>query len=135
MKQRIKTLQMIHFAIITGLIIAYFIILDKGAITNFKTPKIDTDSIVFVLLPILAILLSNFMFKNMIGKIDSKSNIEDKISVYQTASIIRWAILEFAAFFLLFSKQEFFAFGLIIILYLLILRPTEDKLKNDLKEV
>lgn len=126
---------MIHFAIITGLIIAYFIILDKGAITNFKTPKIDTDSIVFVLLPILAILLSNFMFKNMIGKIDSKSNIEDKISVYQTASIIRWAILEFAAFFLLFSKQEFFAFGLIIILYLLILRPTEDKLKNDLKEV
>ena len=126
---------MIHFAIITGLIIAYFIILDKGAITNFKTPKIDTDSIVFVLLPILAILLSNFMFKNMIGKIDSKSNIEDKISVYQTASIIRWAILEFAAFFLLFSKQELFAFGLIIILYLLILRPTEDKLKNDLKEV
>lgn len=135
MKEKIKTLQIIHLAITAGIVIVYFVILDKDAISNLKVPNLDSSSIVFVLIPILAILLSNFLFKSMIGKIDPKLNIEDKIGTYQTASIIRWAILEFAAFFVLFFKQEFFAFGLIVILYLLILRPTEEKFKNDLKEV
>ncbi len=72
------------------------------------------------------------MFKNMISKIDSNLSDEAKINTFQTSSIIRWAILEGAALVLLFLKPDFFIFGIIIIIYLLTIRPTEDKVNNDL---
>lgn len=115
-----------------GVAFAYFFVLDKNAIADFKIPSIDSGSIIFALIPLITIVLSNFMFKNMISKIDSKLSIENKIGVYQTSSIIRWAILEGAAFVLLFLKPDFFVFGIIIIIYLLTIRPTEDKVNIDL---
>jgi hypothetical protein len=132
MKERIKTLKIIHLAIMLGVAFAYFFVLDKNAIADFKIPSIDSGSIIFALIPLITIVLSNFMFKNMISKIDSKLSIENKIGVYQTSSIIRWAILEGAAFVLLFLKPDFFVFGIIIIIYLLTIRPTEDKVNIDL---
>ena len=132
MKEKLKTLQIIHLAITLGVAVAYFFILSKDAIANFKIPTIDSDSIIFVLIPVIAIVLSNFMFKNMISKIDSNLSDEAKINAFQTSSIIRWAILEGAALVLLFLKPDFFIFGIIIIIYLLTIRPTEDKVNNDL---
>ena len=132
MKEKLKTLQIIHLAITMGVAVAYFFVLTKDTIANFKISTIDSNSIVFVLIPVMAIVLSNFMFKNMISKIDSNVSIENKIGVYQTSSIIRWAILEGAALVLLFLKPDFFIFGIIIIVYLLTIRPTEDKVNNDL---
>jgi hypothetical protein len=72
------------------------------------------------------------MYKNGISKIDSSLSLENKFGVYQTSSIIRWAILEGAAFVLLFLKPDFFVFGIIIIIYLVTIRPTEDKVNIDL---
>ncbi|CAM4236921.1 MFS transporter [Flavobacterium terrigena] len=132
MKEKIKTLQIIHLAITLGVAVAYFFVLDKNAIADFKIPTIDSNSIIFALIPLIAIVLSNFMFKSMISKIDRNLSIENKIGVYQTSSIIRWAILEGAAFVLLFLKPEFFVFGIVIIVYLLTIRPTEDKVNTDL---
>lgn len=115
-----------------GVVFIYFFILGKNAIADFKIPTIDSDSIIYVLIPVLAIVLSNFMFKNMISKIDSNLSLENKFGVYQSSSIVRWAILEGAAIVLLFQKPDFFIFGIVIIVYLLTLRPTEDKVNNDL---
>jgi len=132
MKEKLKTLQIIHLAITMGVVFAYFFILSKNAITDFKIPTIDSNSIIYVLIPVLAIVLSNFMFKNMISKIDSNLSLEIKMGTYQSSSIVRWAILEGAALVLLFLKPEFFIFGIVIIVYLLTIRPTEDKVNNDL---
>lgn len=115
-----------------GVVFAYFFILSKNVITDFKIPTIDSNSIIYVLIPVLAIVLSNFMFKNMISKIDSNLSLEIKMGTYQSSSIVRWAILEGAALVLLFLKPEFFIFGIVIIVYLLTIRPTEDKVNNDL---
>lgn len=133
MKEKIKTLQIIHLALTAGVAIAYFFLLNKNAISNFKIPTIDANSVVFALIPVIAIVLSNFMFKNVLSKIDSNLNFEIKLGVYQTASIIRWTILEGAALVLLLLKRDFFIFGIIIIVYLLAIRPTEDKVNSELK--
>lgn len=45
---------------------------------------------------------------------------------------MRWAILEGAAFLILFLKPDFVLFGLLIIIYLIFLRPTEERVNNDL---
>ncbi len=132
MKQKIKTLQLLHLGVTLGVAAAYFFVLGKDITTNFTIPPIDSNSIFFALIPLIAIFLSNFMFKSMISKIDLSLSIENKIGAYQTSSLIRWAILEGAAFVLLFLKPEFFVFGLVIIVYLLTIRPTEDKVNNDL---
>lgn len=132
MKEKIKSLQIIHLAISLGVIAAYIFLLDKNVITNFKIPTIDSNSIIYVLIPVIAIALSNFMFKNTLGKMNSNLTIENKLGIYQTASVIRWAILEGAALMLLILNPDFFIFGIIIIVYLLTIRPTEDKVNNEL---
>ena len=132
MKEKIKVLSTIHLAITAGLSIAYFMIGDIKTISEFKLSSINSDSLIFLLIPILAIVSSHIIFKQIIGKIDSKLTLEEKIAPYQSASIVRWALLEGAGFILLFIKPDFIIFGLIIIVYLIFIRPTEYSIKNDL---
>lgn len=132
MTEKIKTLQIIHLAVCAGTILAYFL-LGELSIEKLKNIQvIDSSSIVYVFIPILAFVLSTFLFKSQLKQIDPKLKTEDKLPVYQTASIMRWAVLEGAAFLILFLKPDFILFGILIIIYLIFLRPTEERINNDL---
>jgi uncharacterized membrane protein YoaK (UPF0700 family) len=132
MTEKIKTLQIIHLAICAGIIVAYFMI-GNLSLDSLKIQSIDASEIIFVAIPILAFVLSNFLFKSQLKQANPKQKLEENLPVYQTASIIRWAILEGAAFIILFLSQKFLLFGILIILYLAFLRPTEDRINNDLQ--
>jgi len=134
MNEKIKTLQIIHFALCAGLIVAYFVIGEISVEKLKKIPTIDSSSIVFAIIPLLAFILSSLLFKSQLKQVDPKLKLEDKLPFYQTASIIRWAILEVAAFILLILKPDFLIFGILIIIYLIFLRPTEEKIINDFSE-
>ena len=134
MNEKIKTLQIIHFALCAGLIVAYFVIGEISVEKLKKIPTIDSSSIVFAIIPLLAFILSSFIFKSQLKQVDPKLKLEDKLPFYQTASIMRWAILEVAAFILLILKPDFLIFGILIIIYLIFLRPTEEKIINDFSE-
>ncbi|MBZ4037143.1 MFS transporter [Flavobacterium sp. 17A] len=133
MTEKIKTLQIIHLAVCAGVILAYFFV---GEITleKLKIPELSTIGILYTLIPILAYVISTFLFKSQIRQIDPKLKLEEKLPFYQAASILRWAILEGAAFILLFLTPEFVIFGILIIIYLIFLRPTEERIKNDLSD-
>ncbi|RXM41842.1 MFS transporter [Flavobacterium sp. YO64] len=132
MTQKIKTLQIIHLAVCAGTILVYFF-LGELSIEKLKNiPSIDSSSIVYVFIPVLAFVLSTFLFKSQLKQIDPKLKTEDKLPVYQTASIMRWTVLEGAAFLILFFKPDFILFGLLIIIYLILLRPTEERINNEL---
>ena len=134
MTEKIKTLQIIHLALCAGLIIAYFVI-GEISVEKLKTiPIIDASSIVFAILPFLAIIIANFIFKSQLKQVDRKLKLEDKLPVYQTASIIRWAILEGVAFIILILKPDFLIFGILVIIYLIFLRPTEERISSDFSE-
>nr|WP_315149900.1 MFS transporter [uncultured Flavobacterium sp.] len=133
MTEKIKTLQIIHLAICAGIIVAYFMV-GNLSLDSLKIQSIDASEIVFVAIPILAFVLSNFLFKSQLKQANPKQKLEENLPVYQTASIIRWAILEGAAFIILFLSQKFLLFGILIILYLAFLRPTEDRINNDLQK-
>lgn len=130
MKEKIKTLQIIHLAICAGVIIVY-LLLGRFSIDKLKIDAIDSSEIIYAAIPVLAFVLSNFLFKSQLKQIDPKAGLNDKLPVYQTASIIRWAILEGAAFMLLFLKPDFMILGILIIAYLVFLRPTEDRITSD----
>lgn len=134
MKENVRILQIIHLAITLGTVLAYVFAgkIDEK-ILNFDTKILSGDSILFLLIPVVAIILSNFLYKSALGKIESNQNENEKLMVLKSASIIRWAVLEGAAFAILFLKPQFIIFGLIIIIYLIFVRPTENSVKNDLK--
>ena len=131
MKEKIKTLQTIHLAICAGTIMAYYFL---GNVTTsiLQIPKIDSDSIPFICIPIAAFLLSNFLFKLQLKPIEPNIKLEEKLPIYQTASLIRWAILEGAAIIIIVLKPTFILFGIFIILYLISLRPTEGRINSEL---
>ena len=72
------------------------------------------------------------MFKHKLKTIRSTDFDEQKLMQYQTASIMRWAILEGSAFAILLLKKEFILFGILIIIYLILIKPTEDNIKREL---
>ena len=130
MTQKNKTLKLIHLAICAGMILAY-IFVGQFSMEQLKGQEIGSDDLVYLAIPIVAFFLSNFMFKSQLKQVDSRASLEDKLPVYQTASIIRWAILEGGAFLILFMKPDLLIFGILLILYLVYMRPTEEKIVND----
>lgn len=130
MTQKIKTLQIIHLAICAGMILAY-IFAGQFTFEQLKGQDIDSDDLVYLAIPFAAFFLSNFMFKSQLKQVDSRASLEQKLPIYQAASIIRWAILEGAAFLILFIKPDLLIFGILLILYLVYLRPTEEKIMSD----
>lgn len=132
MNEKIKTLQIIHLAVCAGTILVYFFV-GELSIEKLKTiPSINSSSAIYLSIPVLAFVLSTFLFRSQLKQVDPKLKTEDKFPIYQTASITRWAILEGAAFLILFLKSDFVLFGVLIIIYLVFLRPTEERINNDL---
>lgn len=130
MNQKIKTLKIIHLALVAGVTFAYFLF---GDFKNILNLEIDDSSLVYSFIPALAYVLSNSVFRNMLNKIKEDTSDDEKFAVFQNASIIKWAILEAACFLILFLKPDFLLFGVILLFYLLLLAPKEHKIFNLLK--
>ncbi|WP_299779104.1 MFS transporter [uncultured Formosa sp.] len=132
MKEKIKVLTIIHLALSVGLIIVYMVLGDVKALTSFSFKAVNAATVIFLIIPIMSVFLSEYIFNSQIKRIDIKLKLEEKMGAYQTASITRWAILEGSAFLLVFMKKDFMIFGILIILYFILIRPTEDRIKMDL---
>lgn len=134
MNQKVKAIQALHFAICGGMIVAY-VMVGQISINKLMINSIELSDITFIALPFLAFFLGNFLFRMQLRQSDPKLKPEDKMAIYQTASLIRWAILEGAAFIILFIKPSLIIFGLLLILYIIYLRPTEDRINADFQSV
>ena len=130
-----KMLQMIHLALCGGMVISYILIGNLTDVENLTVPVIDAASSVYLLIPMVAIFVSTLLYKSALKKIDPKIDLKEKYTSYQTASIIRWALLEAGAFVILFLKPDFILFGLLIIGYMIFLRPTEARFKTDVNHL
>ena len=133
MNEKIKVLQIIHLAISAGTVIAYLFI-GQLSIESLKIEFIDSSDLIYFAIPILAFFVSNFLFQSQLKQVDVKLKPEENLPIYQTASIIRWAILEASALFILFLKQDLLILGILIIVYLLFLRPTENRVISALSK-
>ncbi len=130
MKEKIKVLRIIHLAICGGAILFYIL---SGAMINMEFPSLDSPSLPYLIIPFAALALSTILFKSQLKQANKSLNLEENMGVYQTASIIRYAILEGAAILILILAPDLLIFGILIILYLAILRPSEERIKRDLK--
>lgn len=134
MNEKIKVLQIIHLGICAGTIVAYLFVGDFS-VEILNVPSIDSSDLIYFAIPILALFLSSFLFKSQLKQVNAKLKPEDNLPIYQTASIIRWSVLEAAALLILFLKPELLVLGILMIIYLVSLRPTEDKIVSEFSKI
>ncbi|WP_055435348.1 hypothetical protein [Lacinutrix algicola] len=133
MKPNIKTLQIIHLALCAGVIVAFTILSNINSISDiFNISEVSKNDYFYFAIPLIAYVTSNFIYKLLLKKADKNATEDFNFNIFQTASIARWAILEGSAFVILFLKPEYILFGILILIYLILLRPTENRFKNDI---
>ena len=130
MKQRIKTIKIIHLALSAGVILAYLLM---GDFNNILNVEIDTSFLIYSFIPAIAIISGNMIFKHTMKRIKKESTTDQKFAIYQTASIYKWAILEGASFLILFSKPSYTILGVLILFYLIVIAPKDDAIYQLLK--
>jgi len=136
MKEQLKKIQLIHLALILGVAFTYYFLSDLSSFNDlFTLPDINSSTIYIAITPMIAFVSGNLVFKNMLSKIDKKVKVEDNFGAYQTASLVRWSILEGTAFFIITTNTDFILFGVVLIIYLALLRPSESIIQNDLKNI
>ncbi|PKG51737.1 MFS transporter [Olleya sp. 1-3] len=133
MKEQLKVFRIIHLALVAGLVVAYFVLGNLSDFSQLKSPTLNNDNMIYLAIPIAAFIISNLLFKMLVSKIDNALSLKEKIVPYQSASIVRYAIIEGAAFLILILKPELIVFGLLLIVYLALLMPTEQRIKRDLQ--
>ncbi|WP_141402464.1 MFS transporter [Sediminicola luteus] len=109
------------------LILAYMFGIDPA-----RLPEIDGSNAVYLAIPFIALLVGQWLFKKLVNGVDPKLSFEDKLPTYTTAAIVRWAMLEGGALLLVILAPEFFLIGLLLILYMVWLRPTRFRIESEL---
>jgi hypothetical protein len=134
----LKVLSIIHLALCSGVFIFSFIMFSK---TNSTEIILDNSNDIFkYIIPsaaIIAIFLSNFLFKNQLNSISENADIKEKLIKYQSASIIKYAVLEGTALLsvVIYSSTTNFLYLLIalgMLFYMILQRPTASKIIADL---
>ena len=135
-KEQIKTLKIIYSALIIGVLVfatyVYF---------SFKNPmyKFDVNDMFSFVVPVLAIsgiFISSFLYKSMLNKIDTNDSLQSKFAKYQTATLLKGAMLEgpalLASVASLLTNNAIYLIVVIVMLFIMYLKfPTFEKFKSE----
>jgi hypothetical protein len=137
-KTMLKTIPLIHLGLLGGQVLFAITVL---AITPSGKFSINTPNDPYLIaVPIMAIACftaSTVLYRQLLTTAISKPTVQQKIVAYQTAMIIRLALLEGPSLFgivvyQLTANLLYLAISGIIILFFIIIRPTRDKIATDL---
>lgn len=134
----IKTMTILHFAYCIAIIVfgTVTLFITENANINFE----DTEDIFFYLVPLAAIIapiIGSFIFKSHLKSIHKKTTLKEKLIGYQSARLIRIALIEAPALFgivifMITTNQFYIIISAILLVYLIVLRPTLVIIKEDL---
>ncbi|QLG47105.1 hypothetical protein [Costertonia aggregata] len=136
-KAFMRTLTIVHMALVGGLIT--FMLFAYFQTGGFVASMDQNDTFIYIV-PIVAAtgyFGSQFMFKKQLQLVKREDVLQTKLGKYFTASLIKFAFIEGAAFlalFAYFSTQNalHFTIAICLIAYLIVQRPTLPKLDQHL---
>ncbi len=141
MKAEIKTLRIMHLAILCGQVIfmaiAFFLIYSG----KFSKAEGGFDQVLKILIPVLAIggfAYSHFLFRTKLNKAKNATGLNGKIAEYRGALISRYAGLEAPALFsivvgMVTGNLLYLGIAGILILYFFSLIPGPTRIAADLE--
>jgi len=137
-KTFLKTIKIIYLALLTGQLLFFVVAFTQTPRHKFALDFSDDPLVLVVpLMAVMSFILSNILFRQQLGIAVNQTTLSGKLTSYQTASIIRFAVIEGTSLFsivaFLISGNLFFAaiFGLLILMFI-VNHPSKDKVENDL---
>lgn len=141
-KEYFKGINIIYFAIISGILIFMSIAVFLNSINSFATDDAFTVKIITIILLVLlsaGLLGSQLLFNKKLKQIkEQKKDLLAKTAEYRSTLITRYVFIEAPGFFsvigyLLTGSNIFVILVGITVGILIILRPTREKLITDLQ--
>ncbi len=136
-----KAMQVLHRALLLGVFLFGIVIIFVRRVSKFEGVQTSTDKILQVTVLVLAALgiwIGFTLFNKRISSLPATASPKEKMSVYLSASIIRWALIEGPAFFAMIGffitgNFAFFALGLTILIVLAVLGPSKINIARQLQ--
>ena len=131
-----KAVRLIYLAITVG---AGFFILILYFINGDIRFSLNTISLtIAVSLLIIPILFSRILYKRILQKTDKNAPIEEKMSVYRQAAVLRAIIIEGTIFlavilYLIQGCTLYYVVAFALLLYLIMIFPTKQRMFGDLE--
>lgn len=136
-KTFLKTLSFLHLSLVIGLSIFTIIAVTQGK--GFNTSTNGSDTLLY-LVPIVALLGyfgSKFMFKKSMSKLKETDSLEDKLKRFQSASHIKYLLIEAPALFCLFvyyisGNALPLVIAICLLAFLFVQKPSKDRVLSQL---
>lgn len=135
-----KNLSMLYYALLAGQVMFLLIVtgLTVGGIVEGYE---DLESIFLYAVPALligSVLFSNKIYKRRLPEIAANLNLEDRLIQYRGLSILRFALIEGSVLFAIIAffitgSNPMALFAAAGILFFISLRPTKEKIIQDLQ--
>lgn len=135
-----KTLNIIYFSLIFGLISFFVVVLVINQSKN-TVPNSELDLVFTLVIPLFGLLMmlaSRMIYIQLISKNSSNTNLLQKISIYRSSKIIAWALIESACLLSLvaamLSPNYLYLVVFIFLLgYFYFLKPSKESFVKDLR--
>lgn len=136
-KTFLKTLSFMHLALVIGLSI--FTVLAYTQNMDFNT-ETDTKNVLLYIVPIAALIGyfgSQFLFKKLLMRITDTDSLEEKLKKYQSASHLKYALIEAPAFLALFAYYNSgnalpLVIAVCLLVYLFVQKPSKQKILMEI---
>jgi len=134
-----KTFSIVHFGLAAGVLalgLVQFSI--KDIVPTSEIDQEDPMIYIFPIVGLAGIFVGNLLFKQLLPKLKSETLLSKKLMGYQTANIIRWALIEGPPLLNIIwfgstGNSLFLAVGGTLFVYLLWLRPAKQKTIQELE--
>ena len=136
-KDFIKSLQIIHFALLMGAIVfAAYVSIQLNEQLTFSYSNDKAFLYIAITISFVGNLMSKSLFIKLIKKIPEDADLLQKASKYSTAHIFRLAMLEFPALmciiFVMQSNNSFYFILVgVLLLMMLAIFPSKSKFANE----
>jgi ABC-type multidrug transport system fused ATPase/permease subunit len=136
-KDFIKSLQIIHIALLGGVILfGLYVAYNAKDVLFFSSEEDKMFLFLAIIIAFAGNLASKFLYKKMIKEISDKVDLTQKAIKFSTAHIFRMAMLEFPTFICVFFAMQtnnsfYFVLVGILVFMMIAIYPTKSKFEND----
>ncbi|MDZ7715650.1 MAG: hypothetical protein U5J95_05495 [Balneolaceae bacterium] len=133
-------LKILHLALVIGVVLFGGVCLVIKLVFSISFPELLPHNSIYITILILIVLIagSDFLFKNRISNIERGMPVKEKLAAYRLASLIRFMLIETAAiisgvgYLLTGVVLRYFVLMIIATGYFIYVKPTKEKVIDEL---
>ncbi len=136
-----KVLQLLHRAMLAGMILFSIIGVYISVTGQIKHVETATGKVLQVAVIVIAFLFAGvgfYLFNKRVQATDNLTTAMERMAVYRSAAILRWAMIEVPVMFAIISfvltgNYAFLAFAVVLMFLFLYVAPTKNKIVQQLQ--